>query len=1050
MADFMYLHPSVQTQINSYQNSYQTAEGPVTLFAADTFEKGKDGVIDFVGTEEEFIFKYGEPNYTKYGQSAYNIVNWLRSGGQAYVLRILPQNATYSHAILNVQSRVQKDGKKVLTESNELVKIDDVKIRPTIAFVKKNNRNIEELVNEITLDRGNEQTVDGYNNNFLLLAYPNGRGESYNDLGIRLTLNTSYDTSGRTERVYNLEVLEFDDFGNVNVIDGPFLVTFDPDSISDTGESMFIEEVVNRYSKYINIKFNLENFQNLAKEINPNVHPASIDVISGKSKISIDGTPETFYSEETKQTEDVHIALHRYNNKGLPVTISGKHVLNKPDFNDPVENALISLDNGMREKTFVTDSDRLSYMRDQYKTLRSDNFTEFKSLLNKIIVPSNGLFDDDTGNLPKIIKDNLVSEKLNQEDVSADINDAEAVEEELAGKFKPSEINFGGKPAGAAERLVQDYNTYFEDSNEENLSAVLSGTEEIGSLLLNEFLDNGNKLNAAYELVYKSNSGISSNPKYQADVKELRDVLAQKDQIRIFGIQHKSNILDITNDIAELRIGMKSVTNLEGMAKVLNDTETELRYVIDNLMPAVREGLPEEAINFINTTPDGDDEDSERDLVSPESMLNSLADKQMLVDDITLGLMEDNAVNREEVFVTCNEIANQLVDLINRAVSVASVYKVARAVRIAVNTIYYDISIFRKNIDEMIQTRSNYTERDITLNAHQNIELAVANLNKANSKYFNTNLIDISSPVKFLFGSDGDFSYAEDISYKDRKNAVNRELIKAYKGLVDEEITNTKAYPFDVVLDARYSNEVKFAISELAKNVRKDFVFLADTVTDRYPVSPEDAIRWRKEEFAVSSEYTAIYSQDLTYYDEYTGRDIRFTPTYRLASMIPYQAVNSGLHFPIAGPRRGLVEGHKALSWAPNEPYKEKLYTSKINYIEKDIDKTKFGAQMTSIKSDGPLSNLNNIFTLNQIKRDAETLVSDYQFELNDDETRSIMSTELNAYLTRYVSNRSCETIQAEVSADEYDKSQRIVRIKISVKFNNVIERIFIDINVEK
>lgn len=1049
MADFMYLHPSVQTQVNSYQYNYPTAEGPVTLFAADTFEKGKDGVIDFVGTEEEFIFKYGEPNYAKYGQTAYNVVNFLRSGGQAYILRILPDNATYAHAILNVQSRVQKDGKKVLTDANELVKMDDVRIRPTIAFVKKNNRNVDELLNEVTLDRTSEQTVDGYSNNFLLLAYPNGRGESYNDLGIRLTLNTSYDTSGRTERVYNLEVLDFDEYGNINIIDGPFLVTFDPDSLSDTGESMYIEEVVNRYSKYINVKFNLEAFHNLAAQINPNVHPASVDVISGRSKIGLDGHPETFYSEVTKDSEDVHIALHRYNNKGMPITINGKHVLNKPDFNDPVENALISLDNGMREKSFVTDSDRLSYMRDQYKTLRSDNFTEFKSVLNKIVVPNNGLYEDAAGALPKTIKENLLSGKLAKEDVKADIEDPEAVEEELQQKFKPSEINFGGQPTGTVKRVIDDYKTYFDDSNEENLSAVLAGTEEIGSLLLNEFLENGTKLNAAYELVYKSNSGISSNPKYQADIKELMAILSQKDQIRIFGIQHKSNILDITNDIAELRIGMKSVTNIEGMDRVLNETENEVKYVSENLIPAVKEGLPENAIEFINTIPDQDG-DGQRELVSPEAMLNRLADCQLLIEDVRVGLMEDNAKNREEVYVACNEIANQLVDLINRAVAVASVYKVAHAVRVAVNTIYYDIVTFRKNVDEMITTRSNYKERDIALNAHQNIELAVANLNKANSKYFNTNLIDIASPVKFLFGSDGDFSFVNDLTQKERKNNVNRHLIQAYKGLVDEDITNTKAVPFDVVLDARYSNEVKFAISELAKNVRKDFVFLADTVTDRYPVSPEDAIKWRKEEFSVSSEYTAIYSQDLTYYDEYTGRDIRFTPTYRLASMIPYQAINSGLHFPLAGPRRGLVEGHKALSWAPNEPYKEKLYVSKINYIEKDIDRTKFGSQMTSIKSDGPLSNLNNIFTLNSIKRDAEALVSEYQFELNDDETRSIMSSELNAYLTRYVSNRSCETIQAEVSSDEYDKAQRIVRVRISVKFNNVIERIFIDINVEK
>src|SRR5699024_12241230 len=152
----------------------------------------------------------------------------------------------------------------------------------------------------------------------------------------------------------------------------------------------------------------------------------------------------------------------------IPVTICGKPVFNKPDFNDPVENALISLDNGMREKTFVTDSDRLSYMRDQYKTLRSDKFTEFKSLLNKIIVPAGGLYEDDADSLPKPIKDNLVSAKLTQDDVTADIGDEEAVEEELAGKFKHSEINFVGKSAGAAASLLEAYNTYIENLNEIN------------------------------------------------------------------------------------------------------------------------------------------------------------------------------------------------------------------------------------------------------------------------------------------------------------------------------------------------------------------------------------------------------------------------------------------------------------------------------------------------------------------------------------------------------------------------------------------------------
>src|SRR5699024_7920632 len=189
---------------------------------------------------------------------------------------------------------------------------------------------------------------------------------------------------------------------------------------------------------------------------------------------------------------------------------------------------------------------------------------------------------------------------------------------------------------------------------------------------------------------------------------------------------------------------------------------------------------------------------------------------------------------------------------------------------------------------------------------------------------------------------------------------------------------------------ARYPNEVKNAISNLAKESRKDFIFLADTATEfKFPVGPEDALRWRREEFSNSSEYTSIFSQDLVYFDEFNGRDIRVTPTYLSASKIPTQAIEKGLHFPLAGPRRGLISGHKAVSWTPSPAYKEKLYASKVNYIEDETDKTKIGSQLTSIASDGPLSNLNNMFTLIRIKRDVEELVSHYQFEINDDETRN-------------------------------------------------------------
>jgi hypothetical protein len=84
------------------------------------------------------------------------------------------------------------------------------------------------------------------------------------------------------------------------------------------------------------------------------------------------------------------------------------------------------------------------------------------------------------------------------------------------------------------------------------------------------------------------------------------------------------------------------------------------------------------------------------------------------------------------------------------------------------------------------------------------------------------------------------------------------------------------------------------------------------------------------------------------------------------------------------------------------------------------------------------------------MQRNIEKIAANYQFEFNDSETQSQLQSEINEYLSSYVSDKSCETYSVEVTASDYDKQQRILRVSVSVKFYNVIERIVISFNVEK
>jgi hypothetical protein len=233
----------------------------------------------------------------------------------------------------------------------------------------------------------------------------------------------------------------------------------------------------------------------------------------------------------------------------------------------------------------------------------------------------------------------------------------------------------------------------------------------------------------------------------------------------------------------------------------------------------------------------------------------------------------------------------------------------------------------------------------------------------------------------------------------------------------------------------------------LVRDIRKDIFFYADAGLQ---ASPQDCITWRSSEFNVSSQFLGIYTQDFIIYDEYTGKDIRVTPTYFIASKLPTNATQYGLQYPIAGNKRGTLDGFKSISFVPNESYKETFYTRQLNYTEADPKRTRFGSQLTADTKTTPLSNINNVLIALDMKRNVEDMAEDYQFEFNDDDTIRTFQYNLNDYLGKYITNRSCDEVSATVYASDYDKQQHILRVTITVKFRSVIERIVISIDVVK
>lgn len=376
-----YLHPSIKTYITTENYKYDTSVKREVLFVADVFDHGKDNVLQEVNTLSEYLFKYGTPNLKKFGQAGYNVEKWLTNGGSAVIMRLLPEDASYAHAVLNIQYKNATNGKTVIDANGNDTKINDVYLRPLVAYIGVNNTSEKLLESELAEDRTGYPTTDGYIDNFIFAVYPEGRGEYYNDLGFRIRLNPSYD-GVLTSRVYTFEVIRYSSASTYDIIDGPYFVTFDPDAIDPNSQkSMFIENVVNSYSDYIKVKFNTDNYIKLASVINDEVDPYIIDVISGQSRILPSGERETYFSTITNKDEDVHVSLRKYSSNGIALQEDGNYILNISNNDETTSDIVDIADNSRRviynNQKYVTD-----YMRGYYNWLIQDRIPQN---LNKII-----------------------------------------------------------------------------------------------------------------------------------------------------------------------------------------------------------------------------------------------------------------------------------------------------------------------------------------------------------------------------------------------------------------------------------------------------------------------------------------------------------------------------------------------------------------------------------------------------------------------------------------------------------------------------------------
>lgn len=334
--------PGVYTRIIDLSEYLADVPGTVA-FCPIICRKGPDNKLVFQSGRNEFLNRFGEPNildYGKaYGQGPYVVANHMSVASSMYVMRCLPEDATFSHMIIGVQTvrdtisatisssslenaldhlqlyplfmdgewhvtgKAYADtaGSKLLTDwtlpedleeypPNETYYLEDgtpttmpehptnhdlatIKVAatknlagaagwgwaikyPSINSVKELDSFIQEYADGAggsTADIMYIQSTGGVGLPDGILCYFHGlgRGDAYNDYSIRITKSANSQMFG----VYNLDIYETQSDGDDVIIES-FNVSWDPFMVDESGESLFIEDVVNRYSKDIRCTVN--------------------------------------------------------------------------------------------------------------------------------------------------------------------------------------------------------------------------------------------------------------------------------------------------------------------------------------------------------------------------------------------------------------------------------------------------------------------------------------------------------------------------------------------------------------------------------------------------------------------------------------------------------------------------------------------------------------------------------------------------------------------------------------------------------------------------
>ena len=305
------------------------------------------------------------------------------------------------------------------------------------------------------------------------------------------------------------------------------------------------------------------------------------------------------------------------------------------------------------------------------------------------------------------------------------------------------------------------------------------------------------------------------------------------------------------------------------------------------------------------------------------------------------------------------------------------------------------------------------------------------------------NLTEIEG-IALANGTDGDFA----VGTPRRQENIDAVFIKAFEGELDRTILSKRRTPAEIILDAGYSDDVKSSLIGLFSKREDAFGIIDGGILN----NSTELIQWATD---MSSKGARIFSKEAQHYqmrDPITGKKIKVTTTYFLATKLPTHFKQVGRHIPFTGEEYAKLSGHIKNSLLPvidadDTDLKEILVDNRVNYYEA-IGENNFirGVQHTSQPIWSDLSEENNMHVLLKMKREIESMVASLSYDFAEASDRKLFTESADRLLSQY--RGMCRTAVVKFDQTAFEEQRSIIHCYLEVVFKSIIKTGIIEIDI--